>query len=39
MKSIVEQHDVRHRRKVTVKDVRLVPVIGRHCRSSLKSLE
>jgi len=39
MKSIVEQHNVRQRRKVTVKDTRLVPVIGRHCRSSLKRLE
>ena len=39
MKSTVEQHNVPHRRKVTVKDVRLVPVIGRHCQSSLKRLE
>jgi hypothetical protein len=39
MKSIVEQHNVHQRRKVTVKDARLVPVIGRHCRSSLKRLE
>jgi len=29
MKSIVEQHNVHQRRKVTVKDARLVPVIGR----------
>jgi type II secretory pathway predicted ATPase ExeA len=39
MKSIVEQHNGRQRRKVTVKDARLVPVIGRLCRSSLKCLE
>ncbi len=39
MKSIVEQYNVRQRREVTVKDARLVPVIGRHCRSSLKRLE
>jgi hypothetical protein len=39
MKSIVEQHNGRQRRQVTVKDARLVPVIGRLCRSSLKRLE
>ena len=39
MKTIVEQHNVRQRRKVTLKDARLVPVIGRHCRSSLQRLE
>jgi hypothetical protein len=39
MKSIVEQYKVHQRRKVTVKDARLVPVIGRLCRSSLKRLE
>ena len=39
MKSIVEQHNVRQRRKVKVTDARLVPVIGRHCRSSLQQLE
>ncbi len=39
MKSIAEQHNVRQRRRVTVKDVRLLPVIGRHCRSSLERLE
>jgi hypothetical protein len=39
MKSIAEHHNVRQRRRVTVKDVRLLPVIGRHCRSSLERLE
>lgn len=39
MKSIVEQHNACQHRKVTVKDARLLPVIGRHCRSSLERLE
>ncbi len=39
MKSIVEHHNGRQRRTMTVKDARLVPVIGRLCRSSLKRLE
>ena len=39
MKSVFEQRNVLQRRKVTVKDARLVPVIGRLCRSSLQRLE